>query len=177
MLNFLASFLTPALVAGVVTLLVNNKNEKLRARRDFITKAYDPARDDIKRAVDAALAYYPLIAAERTKLLEAKVLAAERDVRHSLTALLSLNDKDSLLYCQTESFFDDFIAALTSGSFQSANAEADLGTSLRIADAGAHLRASLLEFRSYALEKSINDDPLSTASGAWHGILRSIGRE
>lgn len=177
MAGILSSFITPAVVAGVISLLVTNRNEKIRARRDFITKAFDPARDTIKAAVDAALEYYPLKSTARTKLLEAKVLASEREVRRAISALLSFHENLHLTNFSTvQDAFDNFVAEITGGSFQRSDAGADVATATKIADAGAHLRAALLSLRSDVLEREIENDPLSSLPAFWQGLRRSFGR-
>ena len=164
-------------MAGFVTLAINNLNEKRRARRDFVTKAFEGPRDDIKRAVDASLVYYPHSACDRTKAMEAQLLAAEREVRHSLTAVLALQEKcDSAVYHDAQTAFDDFIAVLTSGSFQTKDAEEDLMTVILIADAGAKLRSALIGLRSETLSSAVANDWLSQAQQALSGVRRSFGK-
>lgn len=175
-MGFFSSIATPAVVAGFISLLVTNRNEKVRAQRDFLTKAFDPARDTIKSAVDAAIDYFPLEAANRTKLLEARILASEREARRSISALLSLHaGNQPASYGLVQEAYDDFIDKLTSGNFQEVKAASDVGTSLKIADAGAKLRAALLTLRSEALERAITNDPLSSIPALWSGILRYTG--
>lgn len=175
MASFLDSIVTPAVVAGVISLLVTNRNEKIRARRDFITKAFDPARDNIKDAVAAALEYYPLAADKRTKSQEAMLLAAEREVRRSITSLLLMHEEgESASFKAAQQAFDDFVAELTSGSFQSADAKTDVAAAVRVADAGANLRAGLLGLRSEVLERAIAEDPLSYAGALFKGAMRHL---
>lgn len=146
-------------------MLVSNKNEKVRADRDFVTKTFDPARDDIENATDAALNYFPLTADNRTKLLEAHILASERGVRRSITSLLKLHESLEQEHHAAQEAFDTLIAELTGGSFQSSDAASDVAAVVRIADAGANLKAALLTLRSAALRKAISEDPLSSLGG------------
>ena len=163
MAGFLTGILTPAFIAGIVSLLVTNKNEKIRANRDFVTKAFDPARDDISAAVDAAVKYFPCAAADRTKIDEVQLLAAERGVRRSVTSILLLHEKSGASYIAAELSFDTFISELTGGNFQSSGATPDIAAAIRIADAGANLKAALLALRSEVLQSAISDDPLTAS--------------
>jgi len=176
--GLLGSIVTPAVVAGVISLLVTNRNEKVRAQRDFITKAFEPARDAIKSAVDAAIAYFPETGTARTPKLEVSVSASEREVRRSISGLLTLHESEKTSkFEEVNELFAVFVSELTSGTFQQVNAAADLPTTLRIADAGANLRAALIALRSEVLERQISNDTLSSVKGVWLGLLGSVGFE
>lgn len=152
---------TPALVASLITLFYNSRAEKRRAARDYISKVFDAARDDARRAVEAAVEYYPVSPADRTALQEAKLWMGERDVRHSLSALLGFSTGNRETQKLLEDALDNFISALTGGSFQASIGEPDVAQARAIAAAGGKLRASIATARQRELEAAVSADLLS----------------
>jgi hypothetical protein len=153
--------ITPALVAALITLFYNTRAEKKRAERDFISKSFDTARDDVRRAVEAGVAYFPEKADERTGALEATLWMGERDVRNSVSALIEFSAADCPSRDLLQSRLDDFVDALTGGSFQSVDASADLDQARKVAATGARLRASISTARQTQLRIAITADPFS----------------
>lgn len=156
------TLITPAFIATVVSIAINNRSEKLRAQRDFFTKTFEAAREDVKLAIDAAAEYYPLASLSRPPLAEAKIWMADRELRFSLSNIIENAGEDiATLLPGLTNAFDDLIAELTGGSFQSAANLPDMKHLRRIASAGASLRSELLKVRHAELRSAINKDPLS----------------
>jgi hypothetical protein len=158
------SIITPAIVASFITLFLNIRSEKSRAARDFVSRAFDAARDDVRRATEAAVEYYPLPASDRTAAIEARLWMGERDVRHSVNAVIEFSTAGSDGQKLLQSSFDNFIDALTGGSFQSSEAEPDLEQVRKVASAGGELRASISMARQIELRQAISSDILSRSS-------------
>lgn len=155
-----SNFVGPALIATAITLLFNFWSEKRKAERDYVTKLFEGARDDSRKAVEAAMEYFPRDGADRSALLEAKVWMAERDIRHSLSSLSALCNSPETRE-SIERILDDFIDALTGGSFQNKKAKADVAQARKIASVGAELRVTLAKARQTDLQAEIARDPLS----------------
>lgn len=156
------SIITPALIASVISLYLGQRSEKRRAERDFITKLYDSARDDVRKAVEAGVDYFPRPLAERTLTLEAKVWMSERDVRHSVSSLLTLSEQaGEVEISAVEDALADLIDALTGGSFQSATAAEDIKQARKVATSGARLRVALSTLRQNELRAAIDADVVS----------------
>lgn len=160
------SIITPALIASLVTFYFNIRAEKKRAERDFISKAFDAARDDVRRAVEAAIDYYPYAHDERTPLREAKLWMGERDVRHSISALIEFSHPAGESRSVLQRALDDFIDSLTGGSFKSAEATPDLDQARKISSAGAKLRSTISAARHLELAAAVKSDVFSRSSQA-----------
>lgn len=167
---------TPALVASLITLFYNSRAEKRRAVRDYVSKVFDAARDDVRRAVEAAVEYYPIAPADRTALQEAKVWMGERDVRHSVSVLVGFSADTSASRKLLEDALDNFINALTGGSFQARTGDADVGQARVIAATGGKLRATIATARQGELEDAISADLLSRNwKTAWAYMNKEMG--
>lgn len=160
--QWFVALVAPALIASIMTLLINIRLDKVRVRRDYIGTSYEAVRNGINEAVSAAAAYYPLPSAERTASLEAKIWMADRELRFSIPALMdnatteARPDFDAL-----SETFDDFIAELTGGTFQQTGANSDLKHFRKIASVGAELRAKITQARHEELRRAVDKDPLS----------------
>jgi len=159
-----SSVVTPAVVASAVSLFFNHRSEKKRAARDYLTKAFDSARDDVRRAVEYAVDYFPLRSDERTPAKEARLLMGDRDVRLSIGALIDFSAESGPSRNLLQSALDDFISVLTGGSFQSSAADADLDQARLVASAGAALRAAIAKARHLELEDAVKSDVLSRSA-------------
>jgi hypothetical protein len=155
------NIITPALVASLITLFYNSRAEKRRAVRDYISKTFDAARDDVRRAVEAAVEYFPVRPEERTPLQEAKLWRGERDVRHSIAALIEFSASNSETRKLLENALDDFISVLTGGSFQAGAGDADVAQARAVSAAGGKLRASIAMARQRELEAAVSSDIVS----------------
>jgi hypothetical protein len=172
------SVLTPALIASFISLLFNHRAEKHRAERDFITKTFDAARDDVRRCVGYGIEYFPNAAHDRTPAIEAKLWMGERDVRSSVAGLIEFSKHGSRSQQLLQQALDDFIDALTGGSFQSATATADLDQVRKVASTGAILRAAISTARQLELREAISSDILSrSASAAVTYLNENLGPE
>jgi hypothetical protein len=145
----------------LVTLFYNSRAEKRRAARDYISKVFDAARDDVRRAVEAASEYFPVSPAERTPRQEAKLWMGERDVRHSVASLIAFSEGSAETRRLLESSLDSFIDVLTGGSFQASRGDPDIAQSRAISAAGGKLRASIATARQRELEEAVSADLLS----------------
>lgn len=157
----IASIVTPAVVATAITFFLNFRIEKKKAERDYITKLFENARDDVRKAVEAGVEYFPLAAAKREPIKEAKIWMGERDVRHSSTVLIQFCGETGTVKDDLIDALDDFIDSLTGGTFQNSKAVADLEQARKIAAAGAKLRTTLATARQVELRRAIDSDPLS----------------
>jgi hypothetical protein len=153
------TIITPAFIASVVTVFWNNYAEKKKSHRDFITKSFDNARDDVRKASEASIEYFSDTAAKTRPKLEAKVLLIERDVRSSVSELLDSSGLEvDPAYKKAQDRFDTFVADLTGGSFQASKGVVDNVQIRRVAASAAALRAALLDLRKAELAKALRDD-------------------
>ncbi|WP_106640797.1 hypothetical protein [Allosphingosinicella vermicomposti] len=162
------TLITPAFIASVLSIAINIRADKFRARREYITASFEAVRATIDTAVKAAAEYFPLPAVARTPAIEAKLWLADRELRFALSPLIK--NASSGLDAELEQLtaaFDDLIALLTGGSFQSSKAEADLKHLRLIASAGAELRAKLTDVRHAELRQAVEQDILSRFIHYW----------
>lgn len=155
------SVITPALVASVFTLLFNVRSEKRKQIRDDLTKSFDEARSLVEKSVSSAAAYYSKDAKSRTSELEATLWLYEREMRFCLSRLIEKSDVDLAYQLSAiQHNFDSFISELTGGTFQDANATADLRHVRKIAGIGAELRHDLSRLRHAELVSILRRDLL-----------------
>ena len=159
----IATIVTPAVVATAVTFFLNIRIDKRKARRDYITKLFENARDDVRKAIEAGVEYFPLKASDRDPVKEARIWMGERDVRHSSSFLIDFCNARHPGQKYLVDSLDDFIDSLTGGSFQSLNASPDLEQARKIAASGAKLRTAIAHARHLELNEDIDGDPLSRA--------------
>ena len=137
-----------------------------RARRDNITKLFESAREETRRAIELAVDYFASPPPDRTALQEAKVVAADREVREGLSALIS---KAHLVGCEaplatTNDAYLAFIGELTGGNFQSKSGELDTDHIRRLVVTGATLRAKIAVLRDAELKALIDNEPVAKYS-------------
>lgn len=150
--DLLSALFAPALVSLVISLWVNRVLEARRARRDHITKLFEVTREDIRRAVEAAVDYFATPPANRNPLQEAKVVLAERELRSAMPILLGPHPEltnDSRVDAGKR--FEDLVAELTGGNFQEAQGSVDRQHIRRLTAAGAGLRSALAKMRDSEL--------------------------
>lgn len=144
---------TPAIVSLIVSLWANRILEARRARRDHITKLFEVTREDIRRAMEAAIDYFATAPESRTALQEAKVVSAERELRSAMPVILGPHpeltntDRD-----RAAKRFQDLLAELTGGNFQERAGEVDREHIRRLTFAGAGLRSDLARMRDAELK-------------------------
>lgn len=168
------NLITPALVASLISLFYNSRAEKRRATRDYISKVFDAARDDVRRAVEAAVEYFPTPPPDRTPLQEARLWMGERDVRHSLAALIQFSADSSESRKMLEDALDSFIAVLTGGSFQASSGDSDVAQARAVSATGGKLRASIATARQRELEAAVSADILSRS---WNSTWGYMGQQ
>lgn len=152
-------FVTPALVSLVVSLWAGKLMEARRARRDHITKLFEVTREDIRRAVEAAVDYFATLPDKRTPLQESKVVLADRELRSAMPVILGPHPElENIGRTEANKRFQDIMAELTGGNFQAADGVVDREHIRRLTYAGAGLRSSLARMRDAELRMLASDD-------------------
>lgn len=167
---FLAQLFFSGLVAATISFLLNRNDERRRTARDHLTKLFDAAREDIAAAMEAGVTYYTGTYApvakgksppDNVRLLEARVLLAERNVRAALSLLkkISIEEGGGRLDSITP-LEENLVIALTEsfGEADPANAQ----NARRVVLSGAPLRQRLAELRQEQL------------AARWFGRKRSL---
>lgn len=154
--------LTPAVVAGIVTFLLTQRNDGLRSRKDYHTKASDGARDAVRDATELAAEYFSNSVADRTATQEAMMIIADRDIAVAIPRLLTnaTGDNYASLVEAVDNGLIDFLALLTGGSFQQRDQaqviiEEDADHIRRLAVSSAKLREGLIALRDEQLVRSV----------------------
>ena len=153
-------FVTPALVSLAVSLWAGRVMDAQRARRDNLTKLFETSREDVRRAIDAGVEYFAAAPGDRTALQEAKVVGADRDLRHAIPMVLGEIGTVECAAARSsanEAFYA-LIAELTGGNFQAAEGETDREHIRRLVHAGARMRASLAKLRDAQLYETAKRD-------------------
>jgi len=102
----------------------------------------------------------------------------ERDVRSSVSGLIELSKLGSRSQTLLQQALDDFIDALTGGSFQSKSSAPDLEQVRKVASSGAKLRAAISTARQLELREAISSDILSRSAAAAASYLNeNLGPE
>lgn len=157
---------------------MNRRTEARRARRDNITKLFEVTREDVRRAVEAAIDYFATEPAERKPLQEAKVLLGDRELRAAMPVILGphpeLADASREM---AQHRFEDLLIELTGGNFQAKSGTIDREHMRRLTYAGAGLRSALAQMRDAELRILFEADPLLRTRdhvisrlGTWFGI-------
>jgi hypothetical protein len=168
-MSIIASIVTPAVVAAIISLLVNIRTGKLRDYREYTGSELSATRELIEKSIKAAAEYYSLKSIDRKPIHEAQVWLFERELRFSVPQIISqmpigLAEQSEI----AQDAFDDFISQLTGGSFQSKDAGPDLQYIRRIAVSGSELRARLNQIRQEELKGLIDRDPISRLTYYWN---------
>jgi hypothetical protein len=150
---------TPAVVSGIVTFLLGQRNDGLKAQRDYRTKIADAARDDVRKATELSVSYFATSPDKRSIVQEAMIIVAERDVRNSVKRLIDGAADDPELQSPKKAVRKALIglmALLTGGSFQQRNAtkineQDDAELIRRLASEAAVLRGALADLRDREL--------------------------
>lgn len=154
--------ITPALVSLIISLWANTALEERRARRDHITKLFESARDDVRRAIEAGVDYFATKPKERTPQQEARVLSADRELRAAISLLLI---KDRAAECKeptdrAREAFQSLLIELTGGNFQAAAGFVSRSDITRLVHAGAAMRTALSRLRDAELKERFKQDPV-----------------
>lgn len=175
--NLLELILTPAIVSLLVSTWVGRVMEARRARRDHITKLFEQSREDVRRAIEAAVDYFATRPSSRTPLQEAKVVASDRELRAGITMMLSRakSDESASEWADASQSFENFVAELTSGNFQSQQGEVDRAHLLKVVHAGASLRSSLARLRDRQLADAADRDPILRAGRSTIDYMKADG--
>lgn len=169
MWDFLGSLITPAFVSLFVSLWAGRLMENLRARRDHITKLFEGAREDVRRAIEAAVDYFATPPCDRKGIQEAKVLSSDRELRASLPLLLEkVRSLESRAASDSaRAALETVLMELTGGNFQSSEGEFSREHLSRLAHAGAILRVSLARLRDAELRAQLDTDPVLRSWVRW----------
>lgn len=144
----------PAITAGIITFILNTRDERRRTLRDYHLKFIDDTRADIRSAVAAGVTYFTCADNEKLRELQAQVSLYEGDIRASL-ALIRRNctHRDSDLIPPLIEKEGRFLGELTGGDFGSAEAKPDLERALKIVGRGSLLRSELARLRRHHLDQ------------------------
>lgn len=147
------------LVAATISFLLNRNDERRRTARDHLTKLFDAAREDVAAAMEAGVAYYTGAysslakgkpAPDNVRLLEARVLLAERNVRAATAVLMEISLRESGRALKSLTPLEGaFVVALTE-KFGEAD-PADPAGARRVVLSGAPLRQHLAMLRQEQL--------------------------
>ncbi|MGN8001417.1 hypothetical protein [Sphingomonas sp. 22176] len=148
--------------------------EARRARRDHITKLFEVTREDIRRAIEAAVDYFATQPGARTAIQESKVVLADRELRSAMPVILGPHPElDNPIRALVSQKYQDVLAELTGGNFQVAEGEIDLEHIRRLTLAGAGLRAGLARMRDAELKMLASSDFVQRVS---NGVLVRLDR-
>lgn len=159
-LALLHDLITPAVVSLLISLWANRLLEARRAEREHLTKLFEVAREDVRRASEAAVDYFSTAPGQRSPLQEAKVLAAEREVREAISPLTrSASDEgENRMRAPAAAAFVTMLAELTGGNFQAVAGEIDRQHLNRLVFACASLRSALAKLREDQLASLVERD-------------------
>ena len=168
--------ITPALVSLLISLWANTALEERRARRDHITRLFESARDDVRRAIEAGVDYFSTKPKERTPQQEAKVLSADRELRAAVQLLLT---KERSAECREQTdrareAFQSLLVELTGGNFQVSSGLVSKAHITRLVHAGAGMRTALARLRDAELKERFKQDPaMRWLLGRWEYARRN----
>jgi hypothetical protein len=159
---FLIQLFFSGLIAATVSFLLNRHDERRRTARDYVTKLFDAAREDVNVAMDAGVAYYtgnyvPLNAGQpppdNVLLLEARVLSGEKNVRAAIAVLKRISGPNDGALASLEPLEIDFLGALTEHYGETNPAGAARARSVVLF--GAPLRQELAQLRQNQLRPRV----------------------
>jgi len=156
---FLLQLFFSGLIAATVSFLLNRHDERRRTARDYVTKLFDAAREDVKAAMDAGVAYYTgnyvpltqrMLPPDNVHLLEARVLSGEKNVRAAIAVLRSISSPNGeSAMASLRPYEIDFLSALTEHYGETNPAGAERARSVVLF--GAPLRQELAQLRQKQL--------------------------
>jgi hypothetical protein len=140
-----------ALVAAIVTFLLNRRLERLRGRREISTRTFDSARDNVREFASLTSAYWLRGRSDQDPEDEAKIILVQEDVLVDVGAalILALPEDQPLI----EVAIDELLRFGTGGDFQGVDRGADIARARRIPGAAARLRHALITARRNLLER------------------------
>jgi hypothetical protein len=147
--------LGPAITGAVIAFVLNTRDERLRASRDFHTKFLESARDDVRDAVFAGVAYFTSSDPKAIKESEAKVLLYESEIRSNMAAIRAACDKEDIEFLpELETLEAPFLEALTGGTFGSSSRIPAPAEAQKLVGRGSLLRSDLAKLRRHQLDRA-----------------------
>lgn len=145
----------PAITGAVVAFVLNTRDERLRASRDFQTKFLEATRDDVRGAVAAGVAYFVCSDPSKVSELEAQVLLYESEIRSNMASVRSAcTQEDHENHHDLGHLEADFLAALTGGSFGNMPHVPSPAEARKLVGQGSLLRSDLAKLRRGQLERA-----------------------
>lgn len=135
----------PALVAAVVTFVLNRRLESMRGRREINSRTFDSARESVGKFSELTALYWIRDRQITDAEAETRILLAQADLLICVAAAVELIPEGEQEPLQTA--LDDLLRFGTGGQFQTSDRLADIARSQRIPAAAAQLRSHLLKAR------------------------------
>lgn len=151
LLGLLGQLGVPALVSVVVTFLLNLHLEKRRGRREVNNRAFDSAREDVRKLSEIAVSYWARDGREDDVEIETKMVLIQEDVLVAVGDAIELTPKSG--QGDVEAAIDELLRLWTGGDFQVPGRKMDLRRARSIPGAAARLRSALSRARRVLLEK------------------------
>lgn len=153
--SIIDTLIGPAITGAVVAFVLNTRDERLRASRDFHTKFLESARDDVRDAVFAGVTYFTSSDPNTIKESETKVLLYESEIRSNMAAIRATCDKEDTEFLpELETLEAPFLEALTGGTFGSSSRVPAPAEAQKLVGRGSLLRSDLAKLRRYQLDRA-----------------------
>lgn len=153
--DFAAKVIGPGLIAALVSAIISSRFERLKATRDYITKLSDSLRDDVRKAVEAGVAYIGADEKGEREKAEANVQMYESEIRSAVTALKeSCILADAGAWENVDAALGSFIDTLTGGEFGSLDPKHEAGLAKKIVGTGSALKMEITRVRRRQLQHS-----------------------
>ena len=143
--------IVPAVVAAIVTFLLNRRLESRRGKRELNSRAFDTARESVAKFAELTSLYWTRGSNESDVERETRIMLAESDLRINVTDAIELVSSANHELLQTA--FDDLLRFGTGGQFQSSGRNADIARCRRISGAAALLQGQLVRERRSLLSR------------------------
>jgi hypothetical protein len=165
LLSVISVVVGPAITGAVVAFVLNTRDERLRASRDFQTKFLEATRDDVREAVAAGVAYFVCSDKKKVSELEAQVLLFESEIRSGMTSVRSACTEDDFVNeCKLLFLEADFLEALTGGTFGNSPHVPSPAQARKLVGQGSLLRSDLAKLRRGQLERARFKLPISKSA-------------
>ena len=135
----------PALVAAIVTFILNGRLESRRGKRDLNSRAFEAARGSVAKFSEQTSLYWSKKHSNSDTENETRIMLAESDLRNNVSEAIELVAAPNQEPLQTA--LDDLLRFGTGGQFQSSGRPADVGRVRLIAGAASQLHGHLLKQR------------------------------
>lgn len=139
--RLLAPALVSVLFAGTTTLVI----EWYRGRRDAVSRLTDTLRADLLATQELTLEYWSRRRAAGDAIVEAKIVAAQKEISFSLRLVHSVIDVVEIV--DIDDYLGNLFDLLTGGDFQSSRRKPDPTRVLRISSELSKLRHDIVSAR------------------------------